>query len=149
MLAISRRRDESVIIRDPHGTEITVRVLEIKEDSYGRRVILGLNAPRSWPICREELQTEADALANLRATFEDAPDSVQRQFLAEMGVHMAAKNACDMLNSLVRKMEKMGLLHVEHRSDGAIVFASAPPRNQTAQPISDANVCATAAPSAA
>jgi sRNA-binding carbon storage regulator CsrA len=130
MLAISRRRDESVIIRDPHGTEITVRVLEIKEDSYGRRVILGLTAPREWPICREELQAECDALANLRATFEDAPDSVQRQFLAEMGVHMAAKNACEMLNSLVRKMEKMGLLHVEHRSDGATVFASGPLKTQ-------------------
>ncbi len=52
MLVLSRRENESVII----DGEITVRVLGVK----GSRVRLGINAPASVPILRDELVVDLD-----------------------------------------------------------------------------------------
>ena len=52
MLVIQRKADESIII----GENIRVSVLAVK----GKRVILGIDAPKDIPITREESHREPD-----------------------------------------------------------------------------------------
>ena len=47
MLALSRRKDESIIIND----DIEITIIEIK----GEQVKLGITAPKSVPIYRKEV----------------------------------------------------------------------------------------------
>ena len=47
MLALSRRKDESIIIND----NIEITIIEVK----GEQVKLGITAPRSVPIYRKEV----------------------------------------------------------------------------------------------
>jgi len=126
MLAVSRRRDETVIIKDAQGTVVRVKVLEFKDDGYGHRVILGIAAPREWPVYREELSDNLDVLAALRRTFDDAPEHIQRRFLAEIGGHVLARTTHDMLSNLMQSMEKLGLIQLEQRPDGKTLFKSSP-----------------------
>lgn len=52
MLVLSRKADESISIRCPDGTFITVRIVDIK--SFGTRVRLGFDAPDNYEIHRSE-----------------------------------------------------------------------------------------------
>ena len=58
MLILTRRTDEEIVI----GDEITVRVLEIDENT----VQLGFIAPPHVTIDREEIYRQMKALANLK-----------------------------------------------------------------------------------
>ena len=50
MLVLNRRRGEKLVIRSPAG-DITLVVLEV----HGPQVRLGVEAPRSVPVHREEV----------------------------------------------------------------------------------------------
>jgi sRNA-binding carbon storage regulator CsrA len=130
MLAVSRRRDETIIIKDPQGTVVRVKVLEFKDDGYGQRAILGIAAPREWPVYREELSDNLDVLASLRKTFDDAPEHIQKRFLAEVGGHVLAKSTHGMLSNLMQSMEKLGLIQLEQRAGGQTVLRAAPCREE-------------------
>jgi len=130
MLAVSRRRDETVIIKDTQGTVVRVKVLEFKDDGYGQRVILGIAAPREWPVYREELSDNLDVLATLRKAFDDAPEHIQRRFLAEVGGHVLARSTHDMLSKLMQSMDKLGLVRLEQRPGGQTVLRAAPCREE-------------------
>jgi sRNA-binding carbon storage regulator CsrA len=133
MLAVSRRRDETVIIKDAQGTVVRVKVLEFKDDGYGQRVILGIAAPREWPVYREELSDNLDVLATLRKTFDDAPENTQRRFLAEVGGHVLARTTHGMLSNLMQSMEKLGLVQLEQRPDGQTVLKSSSSHEEKGQ----------------
>lgn len=64
MLALSRKANESIII----GNDIEVTILEIK----GEQVKIGINAPKSVPVYREEVYTQIK-----EANKEAASDAVQ------------------------------------------------------------------------
>jgi len=51
MLVLSRRKDESVIIRLPDGTTIQVMITAV----HGDKVRIGFNAPKEVIILREEV----------------------------------------------------------------------------------------------
>lgn len=53
MLALSRKRDEAIVIND----DIEVTVIEIKGD----QVKLGISAPKSVPIYRKEVYVQIQA----------------------------------------------------------------------------------------
>jgi carbon storage regulator CsrA len=131
MLAVSRRREESIIIKDEHGTQVKVKILEFKDDGYGQRVVIGIAAPREWPVYREELLENLDALTTLRAAFQDAPESVQKRFLAEMGNQLLARTTHDMISNFMRGLEKLGLVQVEQRPDGKLVLELGSPKTGT------------------
>ena len=133
MLAVSRRKEETVIIKDAEGTVVRVKVLEFKDDGYGHRVILGIAAPREWPVYREELSDNLDVLATLRKTFDDAPENIQRRFLSEVGGHVLARTTHDMLSNLMQSMKKLGLIQLEQRPDGKTVFKGAPYHERSGQ----------------
>lgn len=50
MLALSRKKDESIII----GNNIEITILDIKGD----QIKIGVNAPKSVPIYRKEVYSE-------------------------------------------------------------------------------------------
>ena len=64
MLALSRKANESIVI----GNDIEVTILEIKGD----QVKLGITAPKSVPVYREEVYAQIKD-----ATKEAASDAVQ------------------------------------------------------------------------
>lgn len=66
MLALSRKENESIMI----GNDIEITILEIK----GEQVKLGITAPKSVPIYREEVYTQIK-----EANKEAASDTVQGQ----------------------------------------------------------------------
>ncbi|MFP4312217.1 MAG: carbon storage regulator CsrA, partial [Nitriliruptoraceae bacterium] len=67
MLVLSRRLGESIVI----GNEVTVRVIEVRGD----QVKLGIDAPRSVQIHREEifleLQAENESVAGASARTQE------------------------------------------------------------------------------
>ena len=73
MLAIERQPGHSVVI----GEDIKVSILSVRN---GQRVKLGIDAPRSVPINREEIATtiEAFAAAGADLTFLEAPRTVEQ-----------------------------------------------------------------------
>jgi len=64
MLALSRKANESIII----GNDIEVTILEVK----GEQVKLGITAPKSVPVYREEVYAQIK-----EANKEAAADAVQ------------------------------------------------------------------------
>ena len=56
MLVVSRRRDETVVITLPDGNRITFQVVDIRGD----KVRLGIEAPKSIPVHRGEVQEAVD-----------------------------------------------------------------------------------------
>ena len=64
MLALSRKMNESIII----GNDIQVTILEVKGD----QVKIGINAPKSIPVYREEVYAQIK-----EANKEAASDAVQ------------------------------------------------------------------------
>lgn len=71
MLALSRKANESIII----GNDIEITVLEIK----GEQVKLGIQAPKSVPVYREEVYTQIKE-ANREAVSNDAVDHLKELF---------------------------------------------------------------------
>ncbi|MDD6070257.1 MAG: carbon storage regulator CsrA [Clostridiales bacterium] len=64
MLALSRKANESIII----GNDIEITILEVK----GEQVKIGINAPKSVPVYREEVYEQIK-----EANKEAASDAVQ------------------------------------------------------------------------
>ena len=64
MLALSRKANESIMI----GNDIEITVLEVK----GEQVKIGINAPKSVPVYREEVYAQIK-----EANKEAASDAVQ------------------------------------------------------------------------
>lgn len=64
MLALSRKANESIII----GNDIEITILEVK----GEQVKIGIQAPKSVPVYREEVYTQIK-----EANKEAAADAVQ------------------------------------------------------------------------
>ena len=64
MLALSRKANESIMI----GNDIEITILEIK----GEQVKVGINAPKSVPVYREEVYMQIK-----EANKEAASDTVQ------------------------------------------------------------------------
>ena len=64
MLALSRKANESIII----GNDIEITILEVK----GEQVKIGINAPKSGPVYREEVYEQIK-----EANKEAASDAVQ------------------------------------------------------------------------
>lgn len=64
MLALSRKANESIII----GNDIEITILEVK----GEQVKIGINAPKSVPVYREEVYEQIK-----EANKEAAADAVQ------------------------------------------------------------------------
>lgn len=64
MLALSRKANESIMI----GNDIEITILEIK----GEQVKIGINAPKSVPVYREEVYEQIR-----EANKEAASDAVQ------------------------------------------------------------------------
>ena len=57
MLVLSRIVDQKIIITSPDGTCITLMVVEVRGD----KVRIGVDAPKSWTIHREEVQNAIDS----------------------------------------------------------------------------------------
>lgn len=68
MLALSRKKDESIIINN----DIEVTVLEVK----GEQVKIGISAPKSVPIYRKEVYVQIQK-ANEEAANSDALESLK------------------------------------------------------------------------
>lgn len=68
MLVLTRKRDESIII----GDSIKVTVVDVRGD----RVKLGIEAPRSIPVHREEIYKEIQE-ENRRASLHTDADDLQ------------------------------------------------------------------------
>ena len=64
MLALSRKANESIMI----GNDIEITILEVK----GEQVKIGINAPKSVPVYREEVYVQIR-----EANKEAAADAVQ------------------------------------------------------------------------
>lgn len=64
MLALSRKANESIMI----GNDIEITILEVK----GEQVKVGINAPKSVPVYREEVYAQIK-----EANKEAASDAVQ------------------------------------------------------------------------
>jgi carbon storage regulator len=56
MLVVSRRRDETVVVTLPDGNRIVFSVVDIRGD----KVRLGIEAPKSIPVHRGEIQEAID-----------------------------------------------------------------------------------------
>lgn len=54
MLILSRRQDESIIIETSDGL-IEVKVCDIRDDNEGRRVKVGIEAPKHITVNRREI----------------------------------------------------------------------------------------------
>ena len=79
MLVLSRKTDQSLIL----GEDITITVLGIEGD----RVKLGIRAPRSVPVLREEVYQQ------LRAANQGAADGTSRPSLQSLAVALRADRA--------------------------------------------------------
>lgn len=71
MLALSRKKDESIIINN----EIEITVLDIKGD----QVKLGIVAPKSVPVYRKEIYVDIKK-ANEAAAADGAMDALKKLF---------------------------------------------------------------------
>ena len=71
MLALSRKKDEAIIIND----DIEITIIEIKGD----QVKLGISAPREVPVYRKEIYLQIQE-ANKAATQADGIDAVKDLF---------------------------------------------------------------------
>ncbi|MBQ4283174.1 MAG: carbon storage regulator CsrA [Lachnospira sp.] len=70
MLALSRRKDEAIVIND----DIEVTVIEIKGD----QVKLGISAPKSVPVYRKEVYVQ------IQNSNKEAADSVDIKALNQL-----------------------------------------------------------------
>ena len=85
MLALSRKANESIMI----GNDIEITILEVK----GEQVKIGINAPKSVPVYREEVyeqireankEAAADAVQeNLKNLFQCAHNAELAGFIGE------------------------------------------------------------------
>lgn len=71
MLALSRKENESIMI----GNDIEVTILEVK----GEQVKIGITAPKSVPIYREEVYTQIKE-ANKEAAADTAQETLKSLF---------------------------------------------------------------------
>lgn len=71
MLALSRKENESIMI----GNDIEITILEVK----GEQVKIGITAPKSVPIYREEVYAQIKE-ANKEAASDTAQDSLKKLF---------------------------------------------------------------------
>lgn len=71
MLALSRKENESIII----GNDIEITILEVK----GEQVKIGITAPKSVPIYREEVYAQIKE-ANKEAAADTAQDTLKNLF---------------------------------------------------------------------
>lgn len=71
MLALSRKENESIII----GNDIEITILEVKGD----QVKVGITAPKSVPIYREEVYEQIKE-ANREAAADTVQESVKKLF---------------------------------------------------------------------
>ena len=56
MLVLSRKVNEKIVVTSPDGTLITLMLVEIRGD----KARIGVDAPKSWSIHREEIQKLVD-----------------------------------------------------------------------------------------
>ena len=70
MLALSRKKDEAIIIND----NIEVKILEIKGD----QIKIGVSAPKSVPIYRKEVFTQ------IQEAYKEASESVDMEKLKKL-----------------------------------------------------------------
>ena len=59
MLILGRSLNQSVIIQAPDGTRIRVMLTEVRDYYGAKSVRLGFDAPDSYRILREEVETRA------------------------------------------------------------------------------------------
>jgi len=71
MLALSRKENESIMI----GNDIEITILEVK----GEQVKIGITAPKSVPIYREEVYAQIKE-ANREAAADTAQDTLKNLF---------------------------------------------------------------------
>lgn len=71
MLALSRKENESIMI----GNDIEITILEVK----GEQVKIGITAPKSVPIYREEVYAQIKE-ANKEAASDTAQDTLKNLF---------------------------------------------------------------------
>ena len=71
MLAISRKANESIII----GNDIEITILEVK----GEQVKIGIKAPKSVPVYREEVYTQSKE-ENKEAATDAMADNLKKLF---------------------------------------------------------------------
>ena len=57
MLVLSRKVNEKVIITAPDGTQIVLMMVEVRGD----KARIGIAAPTSWTVHREEIQNAIDS----------------------------------------------------------------------------------------
>ena len=57
MLVFSRKVNEKVIITAPDGTQIVLMMVEVRGD----KARIGIAAPTSWTVHREEIQNAIDS----------------------------------------------------------------------------------------
>ena len=57
MLVLSRKVGETVIITAPDGTSLVVMLVEVRGD----KVRIGIEAPKSYAVNREEIQARISA----------------------------------------------------------------------------------------
>jgi carbon storage regulator len=57
MLVLSRKVGEAVIITAPDGTQIVLMMVEVRGD----KARIGIAAPTSWTVHREEVQNAIDS----------------------------------------------------------------------------------------
>lgn len=70
MLALSRKKDEAIVIND----DIEITVIEIKGD----QVKLGISAPKSVPVYRKEVYVQ------IQASNKEAAESVDIKALSKL-----------------------------------------------------------------
>lgn len=71
MLALSRKANESIII----GNDIEITILEVK----GEQVKIGIKAPKSVPVYREEVYTQIKE-ANKEAATDAMTENLKKLF---------------------------------------------------------------------
>lgn len=71
MLALSRKANESIII----GNDIEITILEVK----GEQVKIGINAPKSVPVYREEVYAQIKE-ANKEAASDMVQENLKKLF---------------------------------------------------------------------
>lgn len=57
MLVLSRKKDETILIKTPEGEKIKVTVVKIEgNNGYNGRVRIGIDAPQKITVLRSELE---------------------------------------------------------------------------------------------